>query len=442
MRTTDNNYKGIAISADEAADLQHLANLSLEELAGENNYPNLLIFPNNLDKNKDGIGKNILFSLQNNMLKTQNTMGFISHNNTQLQISSRFYKKGDDYFLHYMLQKVFQINILNFNIDTTRDDEIWDIFLLYLFPFHLKKALNQGLYKNYQRNKYNDANVKGSINVAQHIRQNTPFLGKIAYTTREHTYDNSLTQLIRHTIQFIKNHRFGGNILNNDQEMRQIIQQINTATPSFHQRNLQKIIQDNQKPINHPFFTEYEPLRRLCLQILRQETISFGSNETEQTFGIVFDGAWLWEEYLNTILKNCGFKHAKYSSKEHPIYLFGKSRGVRYPDFWKENFIIDAKYKRLANKAPNRDDMHQIISYMYIQKAEIGGFMVPSDMEDRANLIKKRQLNGYGGSVYVWTLFIPQQASNFVDFCNEMKVNENLIIEKIETLETKIDVAL
>ena len=37
-------------------------------------------------------------------------------------------------------------------------------------------------------------------------KKNIPFMGKIAYTTREHSYNNNLTQLVRHTIEYIKTH--------------------------------------------------------------------------------------------------------------------------------------------------------------------------------------------------------------------------------------------
>jgi 5-methylcytosine-specific restriction enzyme subunit McrC len=130
-------------------------------------------------------------------------MGFIGRNSTQLTISSRFAKdENNDYFLHYMLQKVFSINLLKFD-QTPNKENIWD-FLLYLFPYYLKKAYSQGIYKAYRKEEYNDTNVKGSIDVKRHILRNIPFTGKIAYTTREHSYNNYLTQLIRHTIEHIK----------------------------------------------------------------------------------------------------------------------------------------------------------------------------------------------------------------------------------------------
>lgn len=46
-----------------------------------------------------------------------------------------------------------------------------------------------------------------------HIRMNIPFNGKVACKTREHSYDNLTTELIRHRIEFIKASEFGSAVL-------------------------------------------------------------------------------------------------------------------------------------------------------------------------------------------------------------------------------------
>ena len=64
--------------------------------------------------------------------------------------------------------------------------------------------MRKGLFKKYIHRRYNDGNVKGTINIARHIKQNTPFIGNVAYSQREFSYDNSLMELVRHNIEFIK----------------------------------------------------------------------------------------------------------------------------------------------------------------------------------------------------------------------------------------------
>lgn len=105
------------------------------------------------------------------------------------------------------------------------------------FSIFFKKAFSQGIYKAYIRNEYNNANVKGAINVTRHIRQNIPFQGNVAYTTREHSYDNSVTQLIRHTIEHIRSKKLGNGVLNSDTETRALVQKINYITQNSYKNH-------------------------------------------------------------------------------------------------------------------------------------------------------------------------------------------------------------
>ena len=73
----------------------------------------------------------------------------------------------------------------------------------FFFPYYLKTAMRKGVFKTYIRYKYNDKNVKGTIDIARHISKNTPFMGNIAYSQRECSYDNYLMELVRHTIEYI-----------------------------------------------------------------------------------------------------------------------------------------------------------------------------------------------------------------------------------------------
>ena len=52
--------------------------------------------------------------------------------------------------------------------------------------------MRKGIFKKYVRNRYNDGNVKGTIDIARHIELNTPFTGNVAYSQREFSYDNNL----------------------------------------------------------------------------------------------------------------------------------------------------------------------------------------------------------------------------------------------------------
>lgn len=45
------------------------------------------------------------------------------------------------------------------------------------------------------------------------VKKNTPFIGNIAYSQREYSYDNYLMELVRHTIEFMKKTPCGSHLL-------------------------------------------------------------------------------------------------------------------------------------------------------------------------------------------------------------------------------------
>ena len=422
-------------------DLSEIADTAIEAMSFDDN-PNLLVFPQILGEYGDDIGKGTILSLNGDQISTGNIMGFVGINDTQVDIKSRFSKNDpNDYFLHYMLQRVFSINLFDIKHDTA-DRRIFD-FLLYLFPHFLKKALAQGLFKKYRKFEHNDANVRGPIDINRHIRQNIPFRGTIAYTTREHSYDNELTQLISHTIEFIKTKPLGSNVLTSDVETRECVKQITFATTSYSQRERQKVINKNLRPVRHPYFSEYTALQKICLQILRHESLKYGQ-EKDKIYGILFDGAWLWEEYLFTILGPLGFKHPHNKSNEGGIRMFQNhsddeaisinSRRL-YPDFYKDDFILDAKYKHLS-KGVSREDLYQVVTYMYCKTAKNGGYVYPNNTA-REQGITKYVLEGYGGVMHLIPFYVPQANKDslpfkeFKEFCEDINQSETSLSESI-----------
>ena len=424
IQIRDNNWEGLLIDdAHHLSNLQKIAEKPIGQLSLDD-HPNLLIFPQNLEEYGDKIGKQYVFEVKDDKLFTGNIMGFIGYGDTKVRIHSRFAQGPDDYFLHYMLQKVFAINL--FDLKYHADEESIFDFLIYLFPAFLKRAMRQGLYKEYQTRQYNDANIRGRIEVGRHIRQNTPFAGNVAYATREYAYDNHVTQLIRHTIEFIANHPYGGGILKGDDLIKENVSLIREATPTYSLNERRKIINQNLRPLHHPYFNEYRHLQRLCVQILRYEEIKYGRNEDE-IYGVLFDGAWLWEEYVNTILKDCGYFHPQNKISKGRITLFTDGSGHRYPDFYKQGIVLDAKYKRYAHmklQSIDGEDLHQVITYMYILSAQQGGFIVPFQHAPENSEPQPKTLKGYGGNMNIYGITVDSPANSFKEYCANMSLYE------------------
>ena len=441
IQIEDNDYKGVSINNDDMENIKRFANKKIKYLK-ENN---LFI----LSKNsfKDDIENSYIIELDevNNKIYSNNIMGFIGYNDTQIKITSRFTPNSDkDYFLHYMLQKVFYSNIFNWEYTTERDYSF--DFLIYMFTYFFQKAIRQGIFKSYQKREYNDANVRGVIDINRHIKNNIPFNGKIAYNTREYSYDNNITQLIRHTIEYINTKSRG--ILNINEDIKSGVFQIIEATKRYDKNKRQSIINKNLKKLNHPYFYEYEPLRKICIQILRHEELKYGREE-DKIYGILFDGAYLWEEYIYTILKDLDFLHPRNKEKTDGINLLNKKWTV-YPDFYNYNkqIVLDTKYKMLNkdNDKIDGSDKHQIISYVYTLGAKIGGFVYPSENKefsfDNIGILNreynKNILEDYSPSIFKYAFLIPNKKSNkenfenINDFKKEIEKSENDFKKKIK----------
>ena len=453
VHLTDNYSEGKHIKdKDCVSDILQIASIGRLQ-----NAPDLLVFPHSFSELKDGISDLTILTLRDAQYEgnecvsvkacTGNLMGFVGVNDTSVSIHSRFTHKkhngevdenAQDFFLYYLLQKVFSINIFDLEHTNSREDKVFD-FLLFLFPMMLKKALSQGLFKEYQTRCYDDAKVKGVIDINRYIRHDIPFKGTVSYSTHERSFDNSMTQLIRHTIEFVKHHPFGSSILYKNNDIIESVNQIVQATPSYNHRDRMQILNMHRRPKVHPYFTKYRDLQQLCVHILRHEALKYGK-EKNKIHGVLFDGAWLWEEYLNTILHELGFHHPENKRQIGGFKMFrhqnedeqiSRNSRVLFPDFYNDDFILDAKYKHL-NRGISREDLYQVVTYMYCRKANHGGYVYP---DEGTNSYSRYQLEGYSGYIHLLPVLIPQDKLHYNAFIQAMEESENRLRSLIQDLK-------
>ena len=408
--------------------ISNILNKSLSQLDVEG----LFIFPESIKKVEDLTRDQMILQEFNGKYRTGNVMGFIGCGKERLIIQSRFCNDKEDYFLSYLLERVLNIpNIVSLDADTSSDKRLLN-FLLFIFPKYLENAIRKGLYKQYIHKQYNDTNIKGKIDIPRHLTKNTPFIGSIAYSQRLFSYDNMLMELIRHTIEFIKSKSYGSIILS---DIKEELKLIVNATQSYRTCDRQKIIEQNKKnPIRHAYFREYSALQRLCILILKSEKHDIGSG-IQNSYGILFDGAWLWEEYINILLSS-HFYHPKNKSKFGAQQLFSDGKGLIYPDFISKStdprLIVDAKYKPIEN-IRGRDYL-QVLAYMYRFDASKGYYIYP-DSEGQVPLV----LNLNKGSTYENNVSarddvniiklgfkIPNKSADYDDF--KMQIHESELV--------------
>ena len=235
----------------------------------------------------------------------------------------------------------------------------------------------------------------------------------------------------------IKGKPYGRNILFNVKEEVKLI--IN-ATPTYEIYDRQIVLQSNEKnPIRHAYYKEYLALQRLCLMILRYQKHEFGRGG-QTIFGILFDGAWLWEEYINILVKDV-FYHPMNKAKTEAQRLFN-NEGKIYPDFISKSdsprVIADAKYKPVKNIKSK--DYLQLLAYMYRFDAKQGYYFYPEiNNKDMLHLklnIGSTYENNVTSREDIFViklgLQIPKDCDDYDMFVREIQVNEQNFINNLK----------
>ena len=430
LRIKDNSSNPKERFTDIPALTRKISDKTLEQLEREG----IFVFPE-LVKEADDLTKDqMILQSVNDSYRSSNVMGFLGLGSERLTITSRFVSGEHDFFFQYMLEKVLDFpNIVNLETDANHENRLFHL-LLFLFPLYLKQAMRKGLFKTYIRNQYNDGNVKGVIDIPRHINKNTPFIGNIAYNQREYSYDNAMTELIRHTVEFIKRKPFGRQLL---VKVKDEVQLIVDATLQYELYDRRKVvIANSHNPIRHAYYREYRALQHLCLLILKNQEHNIGSG-SRQIYGILFDGAWLWEEYIHSLVSDF-FYHPMNRSGDGKQWLFSPKNGLIYPDFigkdQQQRIIADAKYKPFGNISG--DDYLQLLAYMLRFDAKIGYYFYPEKGSSGDQKLFLNTGTSYEKNitpcddVFVMKrgLHIPDTASDYADFREKMKQIENTFL--------------
>ncbi len=426
LKIKDNQYTLKSEFHEVSSIVSRVCDKTLAQLEQEG----VFVFPNMLKDTEDLSRDQMILKSCNQHYVSGNVMGFLGAGEERLVIESRFSKGENDFFFQYLLEKVLNFpDFINLQTSANQEEQMF-LLLMFLFPKYLSEAMRKGIFKTYIQKQYNDGNVRGTIDVARHIRKNIPFTGKIAYHQREYSYDNSLTELVRHTIEYIRSKAIGHKLLHG---IKDAVAQIVDATPGYKAADRRKIIEANRKnAVRHAYFHEYSVLQQLCILILQDQEQQFGIGN-HKVYGILFDGAWLWEEYVNTLIEE-RFYHPKNKAGVGVQRLFAGGIGKIYPDFIgrdPENRIIaDAKYKPINNI--RNEDYFQVLAYMLRFDAKKGYYLYPE-----ANGIESKKLFLNQGSTYEenvserkdicvikYGLHIPENAVDYNDFVDKLKQRE------------------
>lgn len=433
-----------ALPKSDFAPIQGLVDKIADKTLSELEKEGVFVFPERIHDAPDIEEEQVVLQSYNTCYRTGNIMGFVGCGSERLAIESRFSSGEQDYFFQYLLERVVGFpNVVDLSVGANQENMLFNL-LLFLFPRYLKDALRKGLFKTYIRNQYNDSHVAGSMDIPRHIAQNTPFVGNIAYSQQEYAYDNDLTELVRHTIEFIRKKTCGRFLL---PKVKEEVSLVVDATNRYRVHDKQRIIAANQKtPVRHAYYREYRKLQHLCLLVLQHQKHQIGAGN-KQVYGILFDGAWLWEEYVNLLVRDV-FYHPMNRVGQGAQRLFAGKAGLIYPDFISrdsQNRVIgDAKYKPAENIG-NKDYL-QVLAYMLRFDAKKGFYFYPECTQvaeehilwvNSGTTYEKSVKRREDMCVIKHGLHIPDHSISYKDFSNQMSLAETKFrVELIQHMST------
>ncbi len=374
-------------------------------------------------------------------LDTSNLMGVLrlrdpaNGTSVQIEVHSRFDKGENQPFLNYLLSKVFRVDFMG--SAAMGNDRLWDILAAILFIQKLKAAVPVGLYKEYKRFEENDLNFRGRLDLARHLRQNYPLQDKIAYSYRAITFDNPVNHLLRSAVEVIQ--RKYPELLYSDNEIKNFVSALKNATPTWTSACNRDLLRAPvcRESLRHPFFAEYyEAPRSLAKMILEEEGYSIYDKTCEdEVSGVIFDGAWLWEEYIATILTPLGFIHADPDSKTGgcKIFIGEEQMGQEniYPDFFhkEKKIVLDTKYNMDTEK---REDIFQVLSYALITGSTYCGLIYPPTKSGESRCCKTVGVNnGFNQDIKWHSIAFSKLKGDIVGFMHKQEENLKEAIEEM-----------
>ena len=384
------------VEEDEKSLLYRFGGMTLGDLEALSNGALLNLSGSHLDSNDRTIAS--YFEFQENKegfsLATGNLMGSIRfrdrETSIQVEVLSRFDHGENNFFLNYLLSRAFDV-ALGEDPVSAKQPSVLDLLLDVLFVRRFGEASRNGLLRQYRTYRNNDWAFKGRLDLPRHIRENVPLPRGVAYVKREIDLDVPVNRLLLLAALVVRKRR--PDLFERNEDARDALRELRTAIPDPGDVRSVLSHRDCREPVRHPFYREvWEPLRQIARMILEEERwVLFQDDEEETVSGVVFDGAWLWEEYIASVLVPRGFRHCVRggSADERGLRVF-ENGGRRFnPDFLGSDCVLDAKYKR-SNPNGGRNDVHQVLCYLLLSGTKLGGLVFPpvdpvcETVEDRA----------------------------------------------------------
>lgn len=363
--------------------------------------------------------------------------GVLFHKGCKINISSRY----GDVLLHRMLNFVLDIFIDN-NPEKAERQNIENPYLhiiKYLFVQSLEKAAILGLPQQYKKQIQRSSKLRGNINIAQYIKLDIPFQGKVTSTFNERKYVQEVVDVLHVAIKKIEN------LMTSEDQKRllgiiQLLQQEYSGYYPSHQTVEKAKINAS---LNNPMYSGFRNVLRYAEIILQDDALNQNKKADQlSTYGYLFDIAELFEIYLEKLLSR-GLESWDVTGQED-LALYQKQfyRRSMFPDIvlkHKANnkvAVFDVKFKtmEMANADVDRNDLHQIHSYagFYNSRLILAGLLYPFSKEINTKISYSKYLYGkeeLNPSFIIDGIYV-DELQNF----NDLKQAEILFVERIRSL--------
>ncbi|TKC62149.1 restriction endonuclease [Pedobacter hiemivivus] len=246
-----------------------------------------------------------------------------------------------------------------------------------LYLKELESLIHQGLFKKYKPVEDNVTALKGSLRFSKHIQQN--LVNKARFYTAHQVYsqDHLLHQILLYALQILKK-------INCNHQLTDRINRVLFSLPEISWRSITashfKQIVESRKT---------KPYKQ-ALQIAKMLILNYSPDikqGKEDMIAILFDMNRLWEEFVYRVLSN-NLDAERYRLSFQNKQDFWDNKTIR-PDIYMEvledlkvvnGYIIDTKWKIVADHSPSDEDLRQIFAYNAHWDCENSLLLYPSSI--------------------------------------------------------------
>ena len=390
-----------------------------------------------------------LVSRFHDKLMTQQYIGIVQRQDTTVFIKSRFDNGDNSYFTNYVLSKALNIKSFifpNMSVEVGREAALQKLLII-VFMHQINEVYNRGILRSYRVYKENNDKLKGKIDVVRHVKENMLFAGKIAYEHREYTIDNEVNRLIFTAYVMMEQREplLVRNLLKKNREAASYFRQLRNVIHPASRQEIPKLIQRNRKKISHSIYRCWDDVRQTAILFLQNAGVNIAKEDSKTIYGVLIDMNRIWEMYLMNIFETGKVAGIKAQEKKEILFEVNSnsSQSALKPDFLLENkLVLDAKYKRnwsevAAGKVNTwpREDVFQVLSYMYLFGCNRGGIICPATDEAAEKIECGLEKKDDFKSMTLFPLKIPNEGiKSYEDFEEKMKTAEEKLIQDIKEI--------